>query len=348
MSQRTIVRTGALALLSLAALAATPASADDFYNGKQLRMIVGSDSGGGYDAYARLIARHWPDFIPGHPTMIVQNMPGAGSLKAMNYIGSGAPADGTVIGAPQNQIPFEPLLKLSGGSMENLQFDALAVNWLGSAAKEVAIAFVWHEAPVRTIEDAMKHEVVTGSSGPTTSSSISARILNATMGTRFKVVYGYKGNADLALAIERGEVQGSAGWFYSSFVATRGQWLTEKKVRILVQIALEKHPALPDVPLILDYVESPEVRKELALALSSGLIGRPYVAPAAVPAARVKVLRASFMDALNSPALHAEAKKMHFEIDAMSGEEMQKLLAEQYQAPKAMVDKVRTLLISEK
>jgi len=345
---RTLARIGAVAVLSLAALATGSASADDFFRGKQIRMIVGSDSGGGYDAYARLIARHWVDFIPGRPTMIVQNLPGAGGLKSMNYIATSAPADGTVIGAPQNQIPFEPLLKLSGGTMENVQFDALEANWLGSAAKEVAIAFVWHTAPVRTIEDVMKQEVVTGSSGATTSSSISARILNATIGTKFKVVYGYKGNADMALAIERGEVQGSAGWFYSSFVATRGQWLTEKKVRILVQVALEKHPALPDVPLILDYVTSDETRKELALALSSGLIGRPYVAPAGVPASRVAILRDSFMDALQSPALLDEAKKMHFEIDAMSGEDMQTLLVEQYQAPQAMVDRVRSLLMSDK
>ena len=346
MAQHTPGYLVAFALLSFAM--GTTASADDFFRGKQIRMIVGSDPGGGYDAYARLIARHWPAFIPGQPTMIVQNLAGAGGLKSMNYIATSAPADGTVIGAPQNQIPFEPLLKLSGGTLENVQFDALTANWLGSAAKEVAIAFVWHATPIRTIEDAMKQDVVTGSSGPTTSSSIFARILNATVGTRFKLVYGYKGNADMALAIERGEVQGSAGWFYSSFLATRGQWLAEKKVRILVQIALEKHPALPDVPLILDYVTSPETRKELELALSSGLIGRPYVAAAGVPAARVKLLRDSFMDALGSPALRAEAKTMNLEIDAMSGEAMQKLLIEQYQAPQPMVDRVRALLMSEK
>ena len=328
--------------------AAPVALATDFYDGKQIRLAVGSDAGGGYDTYARLIARHWPSFIPGTPAMVVQNMPGASSLKAMNFVASTAPKDGTVIGAVQNQIAYEPLLGLSGGSMENLQFDPLAVNWLGSMAKEVAIVFVWHSSPVMTFEDAMKQEIVMASAGVTTASSINARLMNAMVGTKFKMIYGYKGNAEIALAIERGEVVGSTGWYYSSLTSSRGQWLPEGKVRIIVQLALEKHPEMPDVPLITDYVKSADDRQQIALALGSGLMGRPYVAPADVPGDRVKILRDSFMTVLASPALQDEARKMRVEINPMSGEAIQKLLAEQYRTPKPLVAKVRALLTAEK
>jgi tripartite-type tricarboxylate transporter receptor subunit TctC len=349
LARRRVHLGSAVSLILLAGLIAGPVAAEDFYQGKQIQLTVGSGTGGGYDAYARLVARHWPDFIPGHPTFVVQNMPGAGSLKAMNYLANNAAKDGTAVAGIQNHIGYEPMLGISGGGKTDaVHFDPLKVNWIGSAAKEVSVVVIWHTSPVKTLEDAQKREVVGGSAGVATSNTIYARLMNATAGTRFNVVHGYKSQTEVALAMERGEVEASPGWFYSSFVSSRPQWLPEGKARIIAQVALEKHPALPDVPIILDYAKTPEDRQQMELALGSLSMGRPYVAPAEVPADRVKLLRETFLKALASPALLAEAKKAKLEISALSGEDIAKLLAKQYKTPKPIVAKVKSILVPEK
>ena len=332
----------AATLLTLAGI--VPARAEDFYRGKQIRLIVGSDAGGGYDAYARLLARHWGEFIPGNPTFIVQNMAGASSLTAINFVANNVPKDGTVIAAVQNQIGYEPMLGLSG-SATAVHFDPLKMNWIGSATKEVALVVVWAATPFKTLQDVQKETITTGSAGIATSNSIYASVMNATAGTKFKVITGYKSQTEVNLAIERGEVQGTAGVFYSSFMSTRGGWLKDGKARILAQIALEKHPTLPDVPLILDFAKTKEDRQEMELAFGSLVMGRPFVAPQDVPADRVKLLRDSFMKALASPALLADAKKEKLEINGMSGEAIQKLLASQYKTPQPVIDKVHQLMM---
>jgi len=229
---------GVVPLVVCGFLAAVPALGQDFYQDKQIRLVVGSAPGGGYDAYARLVARHWPEFIPGKPQVVVQNLPGAGSLKAMNHVANAAPKDGTAVGAIQNHIGYEPMFGISGGgATDAVQFDPLKVNWIGSAAKEVSVAVIWHTSPVKTFADAQKREVVGGSGGVATSNTIYARLMNATAGTKFNVVHGYKSQTEVALALERGEVEASPGWFYSSFVSSRGQWLTEGKARIIAQVA---------------------------------------------------------------------------------------------------------------
>ena len=340
---------GAVSIALFAGLASVPAVAEDFYQGKQIRVIVGSDAGGGYDAYARLIARHWPEAIPGNPTTVVQNMAGAGSLKAMNYVANSAPKDGTAVGAVQNHIGYEPMLGISGGgATDAVQFDPLKVHWIGSAAKEVSVVVIWHTSPIQTLEDAQKREVVGGSGGVATSNTIYARLMNATAGTKFNMVHGYKSQTEVAIALERGEVEASPGWFYSSFVSSRGQWLPEGKARIIAQVALEKHPALPDVPIILDYAKTPEDRQVMELALGSLSMGRPFVAPAEVPADRVALLQTSFMKTLANPALLDEAAKAKLEISGMSGEAITKLLSEQYKTPAPIVAKVKAILVPEK
>jgi tripartite-type tricarboxylate transporter receptor subunit TctC len=343
------MRLGAVSFVLCTGLAVMPATAEDFYQGKQIRVIVGSDAGGGYDAYTRLIARHWPEFIPGNPTMVVQNMAGAGSLKAMNYVANSAPKDGTAIGGVQNHIGYEPMLGISGGgATDAVQFDPLKVNWIGSAAKEVSVVVIWHTSSIKSLQDAQKSDVVSGSAGVATSNTIYARLMNATAGTRFTVVHGYKSQTEVAIAMERGEVEASPGWFYSSFASSRGQWLPDGKARIIAQVALEKHPALPDVPIILEYAKTPEDRQQMELALGSLSMGRPYVAPAEVPADRVTLLRESFLKALASPMLVEEATKAKLEISTMSGEAITKLLTEQYKTPKPIIDKVRAILAPEK
>lgn len=329
----------------LAVTAALPAAAQDFYAGKRVRVIVGSSTGGGYDAYARLIARHWEGRIPGKPNFVVQNMPGASSLKAMNHVANAAPKDGTAMGAVQNQIAFEPMLKING--KDNAQYDSRKLGWIGSANKEVATVFLWHTTPVATIEDVRTREVLVGSSGVSTSSSYNSQLMNDMLGTKFKVVYGYKGNSELALAIERGEIQGSTGMYYSSLANSRGQWIADKKIKIIAQLALEKHPDLKDVPLLLDKVTG-DARKEVELIFASGLMGRPFVMPGGVPGERLKLMRETFLAALALPALQAEAKRAKLEIQPLSGEAIDKLLAQVFETPRPIVEKVRTLLKPKK
>jgi tripartite-type tricarboxylate transporter receptor subunit TctC len=335
------------ALALSAFLLSTAGSAEEFYQGKQIRLICGSDAGGGYDAYARLLARHWPDFIPGHPTIIVQNMPGASSMKAMNEIANGAPKDGTVVGGVQNNIAFEPLLNISG-ARENAKFDPLKLNWIGAATKDVSIAVIWHTSSIHTVQDAMKRPVNTGASGPATSTSITARIMNSVLGTKFNVINGYKSQNAINLAVERGEVEGTIGVQYATILNTNPHWLSEKQIRIIAQVAQEKHPDLPDVPLLRDLVKTPEARQEVDLAFASLSMGRPFLAPGGLPADRVKVLRDSFMAAFASPGLRADAKKVKLEISPTRGEDVHKLLVEQYATPKPIVDKVKAMLVGNK
>ena len=219
---------------------ATPAAAQEFYAGRQISMIVGSGAGGGYDSYARLVARHWPRHIPGTPTIVVQNMPAAGSLVAANTLANTAPRDGTAVAQLQTHIGVEPLLGVTG-SLDNVKFDALALNWIGSAAKEYPLVVAWHAAPFKTFHDTMERQMVVGSSGSATPDSFYARLLNAMIGTRFKVIDGYRDNPQMILAIENGEIMGRVGWFLSSLQSSQGEPLRQGRLRILAQVAMEKH-----------------------------------------------------------------------------------------------------------
>jgi tripartite-type tricarboxylate transporter receptor subunit TctC len=329
---------------ALAGGCVTTASAQQpFYQGKQITLVVGSAPGGGYDLYARMLVRHWPEFIPGKPNFVVQNMDGAGSLVATNFLANTAPRDGTTIGGVQNHMGFEPLLGMTG-SRENVRFKAQDLNWIGSAAKEVPVVVVWHETPIKTFDDTFKQEVLMGSSGIATSDSVYANVMNAMLGTKFKVITGYKSQNELSGAMERGEIAGRAGWFVSSLLSTRSDWIRDKKARVLVQVALEKHPAFPDVPLVLDWAKTAEAKPQLEFSLAWLLMGRPYVAPPKVPKDRVKLLRDSFMETMKSPGLLAEAKKLKLDISPMSGAEIDALLAKYYTTPPDVIEQVRKIV----
>lgn len=332
-------------LVGICALACSPlsAAADDFYHGKQINLLVGAGVGGGYDAYARLLVRHWPDFIPGKPTFVVQNMPAAASLVAMNTLANTSPRDGTTIAAVQNHIGIEPLLGLTG-PRQNVKYDARAANWIGSTTKEVPVVVVWHTTPFKTFQDLIGKEVLVGSSGVATSDSVYPRVMNALVGTKFKIIEGYKSNPELAQAIEQGEVQGRAGWFLSSLMSTKPDWVEKHEIRMLVQVALEPYPSLPDLPLVTSFTKTQANRDQLEFALSWLLMGRPYVAPPEVPSDRVTILRDSFMKAVRSPGFLAEAKKARLDVSPMSGEEIQALLDKQYATPTDVVDKVRSMM----
>lgn len=330
--------------LALAAQFAIPAAiADDFYANRQITMIVGSGAGGGYDTYARLVSRHLPKFIQGGPTIVVQNLPGAGSLVAMNTLANSAPRDGSTIGGVQNHIGVEPVMGITGPP-GNARFDGRRMNWIGSTSREIPVVVAWNSSPVRTFNDALQREMIVGSSGVATADAVYARVLNALVGTKFKIVEGYKSASDMTLAAESGEVMGRAGWFVSGMLASHADQIADGKVHVLVQLSFKKHPALPNVPLISDYLKDPKKREQLELSLSYLAAGRPFVAPPGVPPARVEILRAAFMKAVESPEYLAEAKKMRLDTSPMSGEEVQKLIQEIYATPAEVVKSVRALM----
>jgi tripartite-type tricarboxylate transporter receptor subunit TctC len=332
-------------LSAVLSLAASPmAVAQDFYAGKSITMLVGSATGGGYDVYSRLIARHWPNHIPGNPSIIVRNMPAAGSLVAMNSLANASPKDGTTIAAVQNHIGIEPIMRLTGRP-DNAKYDGRTVNWIGSAAKEVPVVVAWHTSGFNEFADLQKREMLVGSPGVATSSSVYANVLNQLAGTKFKVITGYVDVSSLNLAMENNEIQGRTGWYVSSLLSTKRQWVDQRLVKVLVQMGNEKHSAFPNVPLATEFVADPEKRGQLAFSTSWLLMGRPFVAPAAVPADRVKLLRESFLKTLADPALQQEAAKLGLEIDPMSGEAVQALIARIYATPRETIEAVHALIV---
>ncbi len=340
-----IGRRGAIALIC-ATLLSTGAQAADFYAGKQITLLVGSGTGGGYDTYARLFARHLPKHIPGNPNIIVQNLPAAGSLVVMNTLANSAPRDGLTIGAVQTHIGVEPLMGVTG-PVENAKYDSRQMNWLFSAAKEIPVVVAWHSAPIKTFKDVMTTEMLVGSSGVATSDGVYPRVMNELVGTKFKIIDGYKDNPQMLIATESGEIMGRAGWFMSSLLSSQGAELKQGKHKILVQVSLEKHPLAGDAPLVTEFLSDPQKVEQLRFALSWLPMGRPYVAPPGVPADRLKILREAFVKTAQDPELLAEAAKMNLEISPLTGEEVQALITKLYATPKPVIERVRQIMVAK-
>ncbi len=316
----------------------------DFYSGKDVALTVGSAPGGGYDAATRLLARHYSKHIPGKPTIIVRNMPGAGSLNMMNNVANVAPKDGTVIGAPQNTAPLERLLHILSKDGKNANFDAEKLNWIGTSSQDVYLLIAWHTAPVATFADLTKTELVVGSSGHNTDHSITARLLNQTFGTKLRIVTGYPSAQEIMLAMERGEIQGNSGRAYSSLMSGFSHLVRDKKVKMLIQMGITPHPDLKDVPFAIDLVKDPDDKKVLELTFSKFQMSRPLFVAAEVPSARVQALRRGFDAMMKDPELLADAEKSKIDIDPLSGEEVQKLVQRLFATPLPLVEKARALL----
>ena len=310
-----------------------------FYQGKTVRLIVGYTAGGGYDTYARTLAAHIGRHIPGNPTVIVENMAGAGSIKALNYIYTAAPKDGTVFGTFGRGLPEA---ELRGD--EGVQFKARELNWLGSLNEEVSVCVVRSDSPVKTFEDAQKQTVTVGATGPNDDTGFFPRVLNALAGTKFDIKIGYPGGNDVLLALERGEVQGRCGWSWSSVVSTRKQWIDTKYVTILTQMSLNKHPDIPkEVPLATEFVKDPNDKLILEVIFARQAIGRPYAAPPGIPAERVKALQDAFEKTYKDPAFLADAAKAKQEINARNAAEVKQVIDKIFSTPAAQVARLKEI-----
>ncbi|AMN44239.1 hypothetical protein [Rhodoplanes sp. Z2-YC6860] len=309
-----------LALVVIALSCAASAAAEDFYAGKQLTLIVGAGPGGGYDLQARVVARHLGRFIPGNPTVIVQNIPSR--IAAANNMFSTVAKDGTVIALLQRGVLLAKLIYPSGVRYEIEKF-----HWLGSLNSETAVSLAWHTARVRSTKDLFDKELIVG--GITgVDPETTPRLYNSLIGTKFKVVNGYNSTAAIALAVERGEVEGIADWSWSSLKAVRPQWLAEKKATLLLQGALKNEPELGHLPNALDFIKNDADRKVLELHFTQKTAARPLIAPPEVPPERVALLRAAFEALARDPAFLAEAQQAKLEFDFVPGPEIDKVVAQ--------------------
>ncbi len=325
----------------IAALFALPQGAQaqgaaDFFRGKTVTLIVGYSAGGGYDTYARILARHIGKHIPGQPSVVVQNMPGAGSLRAANYLFNVAPKDGTVIGMFSRGMAMEPLIGQSA-----TQFDAMKFTWLGSGTEEASVFVLWHAAPVKTWADMLTTPFSVGGEGSGSDPDVYASLLKNSFGAKLRLVTGYPGTAEIALALERGEMDGRASWSWSSIKSLKPDWIAQKKVNLPIQLNLTKNPELPHVPMIMEFAKDDRQRASLKIILSRQTMGRPFMAPPGLPDDRKAALRAAFDATMKDPEFIAEAKARGQEVNPVSGAEIDKLLAELYATPKDIVEETR-------
>jgi len=310
------------------------ALAQEFYAGKTITFIVGSGVGGGYDLQARLAARHLGKHIPGHPTVVVQNMPAAGGIAATNHIFSTAPRDGTMIALIQRGMLLSRLTNPGG-----TRFAIDKFNWLASLNSETALVLVWNAwAPHRMAKDLFEKELIVGGV-PGVDPETTPRLLNAVIGTKFKIVNGYNSTAQIALAMERGEVHGIADWSWSSIKSVRPTWVPEKKVTALLQAALKREPELGDLPSALDFVKSDADRKVLELHFTQKLAARPVIAPPAMPPERALMLRAAFAALGKDQEFLADAERAKQEFALVPGEEVDKVVSLIASTPREIADR---------
>ena len=329
-------------LVALLLAAATPAAAQSpefFYRGKTVNLLIGIQPGGAYDAYARLLARHIGRHIPGEPLVVVQNMPGAASLVLANFLYSASARDGLAFGAVQRGMPLNPLY--SGGASPG-RYDPARFTWIGSISSETGVLLAMSRAGLRNFADLFDKELIVGAEGGGTSDSeLFARLTNAVLGTRARIVTGYKGSTDVLLAIEKGEVNGTFVGGWTGLREKANPWLASGEAKLLVQLAVRSDPAFREVPVVMDYAHDERQRQILRLAFTAQLRGRPYVAPPGLPPERARALRDAFQETMRDPAFLADAKKLNFDIVPLSGEEMARLIADLYALPAEIIQATR-------
>jgi tripartite-type tricarboxylate transporter receptor subunit TctC len=311
--------------------------ATDFYQGKQVTIVVGFSAGGTYDATARLFARHLGRHLPGKPTVIVRNQPGAGSLVATTALHATLPKDGTALGVVGGGVVLEPLL-----GNPQAAYDPRRFNWIGGRTRDNFLCLVWHTVPVHTLQDVTRRETVVGATGPGSRTLSYPRALNELMGTKFKVVSGYPGGNEITLALERGEVEGYCGWALGSIKTRAPDWLRDGKVRPLAQFTLSK-PDLPNVPLAADVAGSERGRRAIEFLAADSVLAWPLVAPPDLPAERVAELRTAFDAMMRDPQLLAEAAAQGLDVDPVSGPEIAELVQRLYGTPPEVIELVKKI-----
>ena len=329
-------------LLGAFLAAASPAlaeSVEDFYKGRNLQLVIGYSAGGGYDLYGRTLAHHIGRHIPGNPLVTPQNMPGAGSLKALNYLYAVAPKDGTAIGIFGRGMAMEPLIGAG-----DAKFDARKFTWLGSGGDQVSVCATWHGSKVRTWSDALSTPFTVAGEGSGSDPDIFSLMLKNMFGIKLRLVTGYPGGNEMSLAMEQGEVDGRCGWSWSSIKLAKPDWIAKKQLNLIVQMSLAKSPELPDVPLITDYAESEQQLRILRLVLSRQSMAWPFVAPPDVPADRKQALRAAFDATMRDPAFVAEIRMHQLEVNPMQGLELEKVVRDLYETPPSAVMAARAAI----
>ena len=324
------------AALGLPSLPCAAQEMADFYKGKQIAIVVGFTPGGSSSLYAQALARHMGRYLPGSPNLIVQHVPGAGGLVAANNVYNTAPRDGTTFAITGRTVAIEPLL-----GNKNAKFDARQFNWIGTANVEYTTCALWHTAKVKTLQDALSMEAIVGGSGADATEVVFPKAANKLVGTKFKVVLGYPGSTEILLAMERGEVEGFCGIGWTFLKLRKGDWLKDKKINILYQMSLEKHPELPDVPAIIDYAKTSDDRKVFEFLFAPQEMGRPFFAPPGVPTERVRALREAFAQTLKDPQFLADAEKMGIEVQHVGGEQIQMLVERIYASPPEVITRAR-------
>jgi tripartite-type tricarboxylate transporter receptor subunit TctC len=325
-------------ILCSIALHASALAEDAVFKDKTITIVTSAGPGGTHDLVARVLSRYMPKYLDGHPSMIVQNMPGGGNILATNYMYTLAPRDGTSIAVVSNVIPLHQVIDNRG-----VRYDVRKFNWLGSIGGKNDVVFALRSAGVLTLDDLKKKELALGGSGPGSNFVVIPTVMNEMLGTKFKIIMGYKSSHDIFLAMERGEIQARDGT-YGSIVTTYPGWLKDNKLVFFVQNGLKRDPVLADVPLLLEFARSDEERALLTLIAAPAPLGQPYLAPPGVPEDRVALLRKAFAAAMNDKGFVSDAAKLKVDVDLVSAEEVTALVDNTVNASPAVVEKARAIM----
>lgn len=334
-------RPGLAAATMLAmSLSAWQADAQEaFYKGKTVTLVLSTGPGGGYAAYGRLLAPHLADNLSGKPNIVVQSMPGAGGLRATNFLYAQAPKDGTTIGLIHSTAVLAPVF-----GTQAAQFDSRKFNWLGSMSSASGICISWHDSPVKTWQDMLEREFIVGSSGVGSQMEVLPMMINQLFGTKMKVISGYKDGISVFLGMERGEVQGRCGGLLTPLRLTHPDWIPERKVHVPIAIATKRLAIFPDTPSIMEFVKDDQTRTVLELIFAPQEFDRPVLAPPGISEVRLKDLRTAFEAAMNSPSLRADADKQRLDLDLLPGDQMLKLIEKAYAVPPETVNVARAAM----
>jgi tripartite-type tricarboxylate transporter receptor subunit TctC len=335
---RSMARLAAASLIAATGLT-TAAHAQSETFDKPITVYVAGTAGGGIDLLARALARHMGKFLPGAPNMVVQDMPGAGGIRAANFLAEAAPRDGTAIGTFAGGPVIEPLI-----GARNPGYDMSKFTWVGAVSKDVGVCLSYGTTPFKTVEDLRDKEMIVAGTGAGSDSDTYPIILNEVLKTRIKLITGYLGTKETIMAIETGEAHGRCSVAYSALKMARPDWLRDKKINVIMQFGLEKSRELPDVPLVLDLVKNPEDRQLMELLMGTMAVARPFMAPPGVPEARATALRRAFDKTMIDPGFLAEAQQLQLDVEPTTGEEAQKVVQSMYATPKAVVERAKKLL----